>query len=60
MPIQLEIMLPGLVALEYCENNLESNSSSIADSKTKHFAASFSLSNPNELGFLGVGFKLIL
>jgi hypothetical protein len=57
---QLEIMLPGLVALQYFENNLESNTTSIGDSKSKNFTASSSLSNPNGLGFLGVGFKLIL
>jgi hypothetical protein len=58
--LHLEIMLPGLVAFSYLENKVESNTTSIEDSKTKQVGASTSLSNPNGLGFLGVGFKLIL
>jgi len=58
--LQLEIMLPGLISIQYLENKIEGKTASTEDAMTKVFTASTSLSNPNGLGFLGVGFKFIL
>jgi hypothetical protein len=58
--LQVEVLLPGLVALGYTENKVESNTSSITESKSKNFSATSSLAGANGLGFLGIGFKLIL
>ena len=58
--MQLELILPNLINMQYLVTKSVSDNSQVPNSKKEEFVVSSNITNSSILGYLGIGFRFIL